>query len=305
MIHDQSPELIKAGRPLPGKILGLIDMRKIASEIVAVFPKVSILIAIHNNLELNKFCLSSILSKTDYPNYEVVLVDNASTDGSREYILELSKTDNRVKVVLNKENESFAKANNRALDASTGDYIIFLNNDTIVTQGWITRFLQHLKNDPAIGMIGPVSNAVGNEAKIEVSYSSPDGIDAFAEQYCRRHDGEIFDIPVLALFCSMIKRSLLEKIGRLDECYDVGMFEDDDLCMRIKKAGFRLVCAEDVFIHHFQQGTFKLIPPDVYKQIFETNRKRYEDRWGPWKPHQPRNGSHIPQIHSSNAAKRL
>ncbi|MGD0654464.1 MAG: glycosyltransferase [Thermoguttaceae bacterium] len=292
MIRDQSPELIKARQAFARENTWADRCRITTSEIVSIFPKVSVLIAIHNNLELNKSCLSSILSKTDYPNYEVILVDNASTDGSREFALELSRSNNRVKAILNEENESFAKANNRAINSCSGEYVVFLNNDTIVTCGWITRLLRHLKNDSSIGMIGPVSNAVGNEAKIDVTYTSLYFMDDFAERYCRRHDGETFDIPVLALFCAMIKRSLLENVGLLDECFDVGMFEDDDLCMRIKKAGFRIVCAEDVFIHHFQQGTFKLLDPQVFKRVFEANRKRFEEKWGPWKPHQPRIGSH-------------
>ena len=285
MISEQSPELVKERQAFAQRNTWTNRYNEMASAVVAAFPKVSIMIVMHNNLNLNKTCLSSILSKTDYPNYEIILVDNASTDGSREWALELSRSNNHVKVILNEENESFAKANNRAMDSCSGEYLVFLNNDTIVTCGWITRFLRHLKNDSSIGMIGPVSNAVGNEAKIDVSYTSPGGIDGFARQYCRRHYGETFEIPVLALFCAMIKRTLLESVGRLDECYDVGMFEDDDLCMCIKRAGFRLVCAEDVFIHHFQQGTFKLLTPDAYKRIFEANRKLYEDKWGAWRPH--------------------
>ena len=288
MLHEQSPELIKARQAFAQKNTWRARYNEMNSAVVSSFPKVSIIIAMHNNLKLNKLCLSSILRKTDYPNYEVILVDNASTDGSREFALESSRNNNNIQVILNNENESFARANNRALDSCSGDYVVFLNNDTIVTRGWITRFLRHLKNDASIGMIGPVSNAVGNEAKIDVPYTSPDGIDGFAEQYCRKHDGQTFEISTLALFCTAIKRSLLDNVGRLDERYDVGMFEDDDLCMCIKKAGFRLVCTKDVFIHHFQQGTFKLLAPDVYKRVFEANRKQYEEKWGPWKPHQRR-----------------
>jgi GT2 family glycosyltransferase len=275
---------------------------RFSSAVASAFPKVSVIIAMHNNIRLNKLCLSSILRKTDYPNYEIIVVDNASTDGSREFALELSNKDNRVKVVLNRENESFAKANNRGLDSCSGDYVVFLNNDTIVTRGWITRLLRHLNNDPGIGIIGPVSNAVGNEAKIDVSYKSPVGIDDFARPYCREHDGETFEIPMLALFCAMIKRTLLETVGRLDERYDVGMFEDDDLSMCIKKAGYRIVCARDVFIHHFQLGTFKLLAPGAYKRIFETNRERFEDKWGQWKPHQICNVPQNPPSLTSDAA---
>jgi len=299
ILREQSLELIKARRTFAQKNTWSDRYKEMNSAIISTFPKVSIIVVVHNNLELNKLCLSSILRKTDYPNYEVILVDNASTDGSREFALELSNNNSHVRVILNNENESFAKANNCALNLCSGDYVVFLNNDTIVTRGWITHLLKYLKNDPSIGMIGPVSNAVGNEAKIDVSYTSLDGIDDFAEQYSRKHAGETFEIPVLALFCAAIKRTLLENIGRLDERYDVGMFEDDDLCMRIKKAGFRLVCTEDVFIHHFQQGTFKLLDPEVYKRIFQANRQRFEEKWGPWQPHQYRNGLHCARNNSS------
>jgi GT2 family glycosyltransferase len=165
---------------------------------------------------------------------------------------------------------------------------VFLNNDTIVTRGWITRLLRHMHHDPTIGMVGPVSNAVGNEAQIDVSYTAVDGIDAFAAKYCRQHDGQGFEIPMLALFCAAIKRELLEQLGGLDECYETGMFEDDDLAMRVKAGGYRIFCAEDVFIHHFQRATFKLLQPDVYRRIFEENRRKFEARWGQWKPHQRR-----------------
>ncbi len=146
----------------------------------------------------------------------------------------------------------------------------------------------YLRGDPTIGMIGPVTNSIGNEAKIEVPYSNLDGIETFANGHCRRHEGKTFDIRVLALFCTAMRRSVFEQVGRLDERFAVGMFEDDDLAMRVKQAGYRVVCAEDVFIHHFHGATFKQLGDAAYKQTFAENRRKFEEKWGAWQPHQHR-----------------
>ena len=85
---------------------------------------------------------------------------------------------------------------------------------------------------------------------------------------------------MLALFCVAIRRPFLETVGMLDERSEIGMFEDHDLSRSLKALGKRVVCAEDVFIHHVGGGSFGKLEPEVYQEIFEANRKRYEAKWG-------------------------
>jgi len=254
------------------------------------FKRVSIIIVTYNNIDYTKMCIDSIFKYTAYPNYEVIIVDNNSTDGTREYLKKIEKEHKEVKIVLNDDNLGFAKANNIGIKVATGEYIILLNNDTVVTRGWISGLLRHFAN--SVGMVGPVTNSIGNEAKINVPYKNLDEMHAFAEYYTSKHFGESFKINVLAMFCVAIKREIIDKVGLLDERYGVGMFEDDDYAMAVRKAGYKLLCAEDVFIHHFGSATFKgLLKDKTYRRLFDENRKKFEEKWNvKWVPHKYRDG---------------
>ena len=251
------------------------------------FKKVNIVIVTYNNLDYTKLCIRSILDKTAYPNYEIIVVDNDSTDGTKDYLKSIEG--NNIKVVLNDENLGFAKANNIGIRLSEGEYVILLNNDTIVTRGWIMGLLRHFKG--SVGMVGPVTNSIGNEAKINVEYDNLNEMDAFAEYYTNKHFGDEFEIDVLAMFCVAVKREVINRVGLLDERYKVGMFEDDDYAIAVKRAGYKIICAEDVFIHHFGGATFKKYMNSEYREIFDENRKRFEEKWNvKWKPHKYREG---------------
>jgi GT2 family glycosyltransferase len=161
-----------------------------------------------------------------------------------------------------------------------------LNNDTVVTRGWLGRLVRHLHRDARIGMVGPVTNAIGNEAQIDVPYVSLEEMDTFAEHRALACEGQTFDIRVLALFCAAMPRAALDEIGLLDERFEVGMFEDDDFAIRLRQSAYRLICANDVFIHHHSRAAFKKLGDDEYRAIFEANKKRFETKWGrQWEPH--------------------
>jgi polysaccharide pyruvyl transferase CsaB len=265
--------------------IGLIDRR-----VKDLYGKVSVIIVTFNNVKLNKLCLESILAKTDYPNYEIVVVDNHSTDGTTDYLRTIEKRFDFIKVVLNDKNEGFPKANNQGINVSDGHYIVFLNNDTIVTKGWLTKFTNYLDKYPEIGLIGPVTNFCGNEAKIDSTYKDLREMDYFAYSYAAAHETQFFDIKVLAFYCVAMRREIIEMVGLLDEHFGIGMFEDDDYARRVKLKGYRVVCAEDIFIHHFGQGAFKkLIENGEYRKLFDRNKRLFEKKWGvKWEAHRHR-----------------
>lgn len=248
--------------------------------------RVSVVIVTYNNLEMNRQCLESLFNGTSWPNLEVFVVDNASTDGTPEWLTQAPASYQGLTVILNTENRGFAAANNQGLSQATGDFLVLLNNDTVVPRGWLAALVRHLQSDPHIGLIGPVTNSVGNEAKIEVGYSDVTDMPSWAAAYTRDHDGETFDIPMLAMFCVAMRRDVFERIGSLDERYDVGMFEDDDYTKRMRNAGLRIVCARDAFVHHWWRAAFGKLEDAEYRRIFEVNRGRFEEKWGiAWEPH--------------------
>src|SRR5207248_554618 len=171
------------------------------------------------------------------------------------------------------------------------DALVLLNNDTLVPAGWLGRLLRHL-GDPTVGLVGPVTNAAGNEAQVEVSYRTYGQFEAAAAQRASAFAGQRLDVPMLTMFCLALRRDALGRIGRLDERFEVGTFEDDDYSRRAHQAGYAVVCAEDVLVHHFGQASFgDLIPTGQYGALFEANRRRFEEKWRTaWRPHRRRTG---------------
>ena len=255
-----------------------------------VWPKISIIVLCYNNLAYTKLCIDSILTRTAYPNYELIAVDNASKDDTANWLRQIAAADPRVRPVFNDTNRGFAGGNNDGMAVSAGDYVVLLNNDTVVTRGWLTNLLKHFRRDPSTGLVGPVTNSIGNEARIPVSYSTLREMPLFAYDYTARHMGEEYPHRgVLAMFCVMISREVLNAVGPLDENFGIGMFEDDDYCLAAKKLGYRLVMAEDVFIQHFESVSFKTIRDDRRMELYERNRKYFETKWNTrWTPHQHR-----------------
>jgi GT2 family glycosyltransferase len=252
-------------------------------------PRVSIVVVTYDGLVFTRLCLETVLAIRSSVDFEVIVVDNGSTDGTVEYLLELTRADRRIRLELLERNLGFACATNLAVALSHGDVVVLLNNDTIPMGGWLDRLVNHL-DDQQIGLLGAVTNRAGNEAEITVPYRTYGELEHFATGYARAHAGELFDIRTATMFCAALRRDVWSAIGPLDERFEVGLFEDDDYAMRVRAKGFRVACAEDLFVHHFGQASIgRLGSTGEYGALFHANRARWEAKWGiPWQPYERR-----------------
>lgn len=270
-----------------------------------VFPSVEVVILSYNNKKITQICYERLVKYTAYPNYTITIVDNNSMDGTTDY---LKTIDNKnVKIILNDENRGFAGGNNVALQQSVADYVVLLNNDTLVTRGWLTNLVKHMENDSTLGMCGPVTNSIGNESKIKVNYNSIEEINKFAFEYAQSHMGNLYiEVNVLALFCTIIRKSVIEECGMLDENYRVGMFEDDDYSEKVKQSGYKIAIAEDSFIHHFEGVSFGKLQDKEFLKVYNANKAYFQNKWNKeWKLHEFRKGVNCDTNHELNKNIRI
>ena len=246
------------------------------------FPKVSIVVLSYNQRKFTQVCLDSIERFTHYPNVEIVVVNNGSTDDTAKFLAKWSSTRPNTRVITNESNLGFAAGNNCGARAATGKYLIFLNNDTFVTEGCVGDLLAHFRRDPKLGLLGPVTNRSGNESVIPIQYANMEEMAVHARSYTASHRWELTKPHVLHWFCVMTPRIVWDQVGELDEAFGIGMFEDDDYTYRVRAAGYEVACAEDVFVHHHHSASFGELTAVAYDELFAKNRRYFESKWGQW-----------------------
>ena len=237
------------------------------------FGLTSIIIVTHNGLEFTHQCLQSIEQYTDEP-YELILVDNGSTDGTADYLSRLVGP----RIIRNETNLGFPAAANQGIQAAHGRQILLLNNDCLVTTGWLSRMLTALHKDSMIGLVGSCSNRTGGPQRVSTTYEDLGELDGFAWDWGKAHDGTHVETNPLTGFCLLIRRELIERIGLLDEQFGIGGLEDDDYCLRADRAGFKAVLAKDAFVHHFGSRTFRTQGIDIDAH-HQKNLLLFHEKW--------------------------
>ncbi len=239
----------------------------------------SIVILTFNQLDYTKLCIESIRQYTAEGSYELIVVDNHSTDGTVDWLSE--QTD--IRTIFNSQNLGFPKGCNQGMAIATGDTILLLNNDIIATHNWLTNLMSCLYSSSDIGAVGPVTNNCSNYQVVPASYQSANELHNFA---CRHNTSlpELWEERLkLVGFCLLIKREVINQIGFLDEVFTPGNFEDDDYSVRIRRAGYRLMLCRDTYIHHFGSTSFRE-KQEEYVQLLEQNCRKFEAKWG-YNPH--------------------
>ncbi|MFC4810923.1 glycosyltransferase family 2 protein [Paenibacillus sp. GCM10023250] len=255
-----------------------------------VFDGTSIIIPSYNQLGYLKKCLASIQMHTSVP-YEIIVVDNASSDGTGAY-LQSAGAGGGVRFRVLERNRGFAGAVNVGLMMARGSNLLLLNNDTIVTDRWLDNLLACLHSDPAVGMVGPVTNYISGDQRIEVPYRDERGIAPFARRYNVSDPAKWQPTDRLTGFCLLFRRELFERTGYLDEGFEIGNFEDDDYNIRARLQGYRLLTARDTFIHHFGSVSMKALGSKL-QEVNDHNRDVYTAKWS--NPHELIQASRLPE----------
>ena len=233
-------------------------------------PICDIVIPIWNEPERTLRCLESLLAKTEEP-VRLLLIDNGSNRPTQD-LLERFRNQSRlpVEILRNETNLGFIKAVNQGIRAGRSPWVCLLNNDTVLTRGWLTEMLQVGGSDPRIGLINPTSNSLGFHAD-----QTP--LEDYAASL-RSQSGKRTELSIALGFCLLVRRSLLEQVGLLDESFGMGNFDDDDLSRRVKALGLICVRACGAYVYHEEKVSFRNLPS--WEREFEQNRRRFEEKWG-------------------------
>ncbi len=283
-VAEHDPERVAARQAFARVNTWAVRAAALDQSIRELYGRAAIVVMSYHNPDYLRLCLESLWAKTDYPNYEVIVVDNASPPEVTDFLREWQAAHSNFTAIFNPDNTGFARANNIGIAAAKGcEYVVLLNNDTVVTRGWLTGLVRGLHADPTVGLIGPVTNWSSTEARIAPDYQVLAELEPFAERYTRAHAGRRRVVQMLDMFCVALRREVLETVGPLDESYGLGMFEDYDYAMRLRRAGHRLMLTEEVYVHHWGWASFGTLDQITYDRLFEANRRYFEAKWGqPW-----------------------
>jgi GT2 family glycosyltransferase/tetratricopeptide (TPR) repeat protein len=239
-------------------------------------PVVTIVILAWNAWEHTERCLLS-LRPTLRAGDQVVVVDNGSTDGTREALGAYGW----LEVVANEENQGFARGCNQGAAEARGDVVVFLNSDTVVPSGWLDELLVPFEMGD-VGAVGPRSdNVSGNQKAMAVPdpEEDPRGFIEFAQAWRASHGGQTSETGRLVGFCLAVRTSSFRALGGFDERFEIGGFEDDDLCRRLLQSKLRLLIAHGSFVHHRGHASFDANDVDWWATQVE-NGVRFEAKWG-------------------------
>jgi len=224
-------------------------------------PSLNIIIVNWNTRELLKACLESIVRSLTLPDYMITVVDNCSNDGSAEMVTERFP---KVNLIRNASNLGFAKANNQAIEVSDSRFVLLLNSDTVVTEGSIEKMMEAMGKNREIGILGP--SLAYPDGRIQLSfYDDPTPtrelyrvffIEQLSNMRNRRRvekDGLIYSDWIMGA-CMLIRREVIDAIGLLDDKVFM-YYEDFDICLRARKAGWKVACLPEARIIHFENAS--------------------------------------------------
>ena len=247
----------------------------------------SIIIPVFNQVNYTSQCVDRIRSNTISP-YELIIINNGSTDGTKDYLESLKSTG--IKIQHLSENTGFVNACNQGARLASGEYLVFLNNDTLPEDGWLEALISAAEKIPNVGAVGAkllYPDGVLQEAgSLVFSDSTP-------WNYGKRDDAEkpqynyIREAPYCSAACLLIRRKLFEQIGGFDKRYSPAYWEDVDLAFEVRKRGLKVLYQPAARIVHFEGVTGGTDVNSGYKKYQVRNREIFREKWASELKQQP------------------
>ena len=227
-----------------------------------------IIIPIFNQVKFTSECVESIIKNTKI-FYRIIIIDDNSNDPAMADFLDSIAGPN-IKIIRNPDNLGWVRSVNRGLGESSAQYVCIMNNDTIVTGGWLSQMIAVAEKQKDIGLVNPVWEKPGRTT-----------ISGYAKRLKEKFDRQYIETDWVRGFCFLVKRGVLDKIKGLDEDYGPGYYDDCDFSVRAIKAGFRCVRAKAAYVYHHRNITHR----NAFKQkylddLLRRNRKIFYRRWG-------------------------
>ncbi len=230
-------------------------------------PEASIIVLTYNQLKYTKKCINSIYKNTRL-QFELIIVDNGSTDGTVKYLKELQEKKSNIKLILNKRNIGVARGWNQGIKASKADYIAILNNDIIVTPNWLKNCIRFSIEKNYL-FVGPAFR----EGKLNYE------INKFYKTFTTRNRNRERK-NTYAGFAMVFHKSIFEKVGYFSEEFKKGTYEDVDFIMRLLKNKIPFATTGSAFVHHFKSKTQDLIRKKIGNNYEHQNREIFIKKWG-------------------------
>ena len=249
--------------------------------------ELSIIIVNWNTKGLLKDCLDSVRDYTDRIRYEIIVVDNASSDGS----IEMLKSDYpMVQLIINGTNEGFSKANNKGIRKAKGEFILLLNSDTFIKENVFFSLIEHMRKMPEVGICSPaILNMSGEVQTMRTWDITPfQSFRRIINCYKITQDGgswynrekNVIDADIVAGVCFIVRRKVFKEVGLLDENYFM-YNEEDDFCRRTRGKGWKIAYIISLGIYHHRGGSYsdKSVGLMMRKKAYESDlyffRKHY------------------------------
>ena len=241
----------------------------------SIEPQISIVIPVYNNYDLTLKCLYSIKENCNLKNYEIIIVDDCSTDKTKE----LENIIKNIKIIKNNQNLGFLKSCNLGVKESKGKYIYLLNNDTQIMPHCIEKLAETLDKYNDCGAVG--SKLIYPSGKLQEAgaliVSSRGKVISIGHKDIplRKEFNNLREVDSCCGASLMIRKSLWEELNGFDEIYSPGYYEETDLCLKIKDKGYKILYQPESEVIHFESQTFS----NKRTKLMKRNRKFFRNKW--------------------------